>query len=383
MIIYGFADSIDACGGTLTGDHAAVVSQSDTFKPTTIIDSQRMAGTGGVFRAYADVSIPGATTLQTKGWYIGRSAALAQSGARAWVDNLVRTRVAKIWWVEMDEYYTKRIPQTGDVMYTVDGTTRIGAAPKRCRVIFLNANNELLACAPADAFGSYSIEVPSGAVTQICKAWFYTYLEDAPADDPYENTASYTLSGDVTKNVTMTTETETWNLFWAYAQLAEATFTEVDKSTRWLEVSASFLLYDGLRYGLPREYNYTGVTGSPQNYIDMRMAGTYNALMRFEFTANTNPITEIVITNVITGATLTWAGTLAATKVLVIDAITMTCTNDAADDYAGITPGTGQAAWMWFSPVAISFYNNFTIAVTQTTARNYDVDILYSDTYLL
>lgn len=84
-------------------------------------------------------------------------------------------------------------------------------------------------------------------------------------------------------------------------------------------------------------------------------------------TAGDGAVTAVSLSNSLTGHSLTWAGTLAAGKSLVIDCGAETVENDGTADYDGLTPPTDKDAWMslevGMNPLSI----NITEAGTEST----------------
>jgi hypothetical protein len=89
----------------------------------------------------------------------------------------------------------------------------------------------------------------------------------------------------------------------------------------------------------------------------------------FSITAVAGAVTAVIITNILTGHVLTWSGTLAAGKTLVIDCGAQSVLNDGVDDYASLTPPTNRDEWMLLDPGLNPVSVSVTEAGTQSTIQ--------------
>lgn len=104
-------------------------------------------------------------------------------------------------------------------------------------------------------------------------------------------------------------------------------------------------------------------------YYNVTNGSTPQPDITFSITAVAGAVTAVTITNITTGHVLTWAGTLAAGKVLVIDCGNDSVLNNGVDDYASLTPPTNKDEWMLLNPGLNSISVSITEAGTQSTIQ--------------
>ncbi len=81
-------------------------------------------------------------------------------------------------------------------------------------------------------------------------------------------------------------------------------------------------------------------------------------------------VTSITVTNSSSGHAWTYAGSIAATKTLVVDCGAQSVENDGSDDYANFTGPTDKDEWMELIPGT----NVFTVEITGATAILFEVE---------
>ena len=190
--------------------------------------------------------------------------------------------------------------------------------------------------------------------------------------------ASVEYAVDALKTATITQgESKLWALrrdavrVWAYAKCTSLKTAEQFNNVYHLPTSIEFYAREGLWYS-ESATTTTILHGAPTG-VSVPTAGTYKSNVVIDIVSSTGTLTAFTLTNATTGDVITWAGSAAVGKHVIINTSAYTITNDGVGVYAGLTIGANQINW-WqlaagLNSVSVSAVNGGCTAWTMTIVR--------------
>jgi len=134
-------------------------------------------------------------------------------------------------------------------------------------------------------------------------------------------------------------------LQWCYARLQTITAQRTASTRKHLPISMTFQMLDQNWANLT-VHNDTYTGASPKAIANQTNSGNVTqAIMTITITAVTSSITAVTLANADSGHSFSWAGTLLATKALIINTGTKSIKNNGVDAFAGFTPPTNKPEW--------------------------------------
>lgn len=199
-----------------------------------------------------------------------------------------------------------------------------------------------------DFFGAYGS--PPGPII-VNKKFTLNAATSAAIDDARDTLVDSVVSDD--RSYLWLLDRDASTTYWTPAKCTRFKAGEsAQEQGRWLKaIELEFFCPDGVWYGAT-DGSVSDVMSNLPGAIAVTNNGNYPALVNFTVAAGVDNM-NCIIRGSGGGAVAsywTWDGTVGATTGLVVNARTYECTNDGADDYAHLTVGTGQVAWLWIPP---------------------------------
>jgi hypothetical protein len=439
MIVFGFADTLNECTATLSGDNPHAHDIVQEFIPERRAALQPVGGASGAYDFYDTAAWPSEpATVRVEFKVMDTTFAAAGARAQALVDKLKRKGQSKLWLIPRADYMTderpvapsfwKGAPTTGTI-YGVTGIILSGDPPPgrayrgiRVRALqggrVVATTNASIITVGAAAFAVYTLTVPAGTYDVVFDWWntqinYFVGLQlvditrlNVNYFTKTQNSVVVTAGADTELDVSLTDGTDDEDVIsaeqvlrMAFAKLRSAAVIEspADTVKNRVQVVAEFILPEGVLYNATLSVGFAD-EGDPTTFnLDTR--GTAPAALYIRLLANVNPVTAFRLTNNDDASYVNFAGSVLATKYLTIDSVAYAVSNGGTSttagtaDYANLSIGAGQVLWSYITPRLYQSIvhdgtaydigaNSFTLAITQSTA-NYDLYISWWDTYAL
>jgi hypothetical protein len=232
------------------------------------------------------------------------------------------------------------------------------------------------------AFDHYgSDNFPISPLTAVKKFAITSSVSSADIEDSLNTLRNATIAAARSKLWWLDRDETTKYWQWAKCIRLKTSDTQKEKG-RWAKnVEIEFYMPEGVWYGetqVSTEYTTAGPHTITNN-------GNVNALLYSQFMLNppyNRELTNWDISNAANSATVGWSGSLSdISNQLVIDAENYIAEIILiSDEYANLTFGSGQVAWMWLDPGsnAVTFTPTFGAGAAQT----YTITVEYWHTYV-